>query len=319
MWSDYPEIAEELKAVEDFIRRNMHSRNRLLSEIAMDLLEAGGKRLRPAFVIISSKFGKYDREKTIPLAGALEILHTATLVHDDIIDRSKIRRGKATVSEKFGADMAVYTGDFLLTKAVLMLSRNISIEKLEYVAKAVKTICEGEVDQYLDACNLDTTVMSYLKRISRKTAVLFGAACALGAMAAECSDNSIRNLARFGFNYGIAFQIKDDINDFLSDTAVSGKPVGSDLMNGIITLPVIYAVNRSSAVRKLVAELFRNKDAAASRDISHITWLIEKHGGMDYSRKILRKYIDKGLKLLGRLPDNEYRDLFSKLITRLGI
>jgi heptaprenyl diphosphate synthase len=319
LWSKYPEIASELKLVEECIRENSNSRNKLLLEVTRDLIEAGGKRLRPAFAVISSKFGRYDREKIIPLAGAMEILHTATLVHDDIIDRSKLRRGRATVSEKYGADMAVYTGDFLLTRAVLMLSRNISVETLERIAKGIKSICEGEVDQFQDAYNINTTVVTYLKRINRKTAVLFSAACGLGADTAGCPIDQVRNLTKFGTNYGMAFQIRDDINDYLSDVQESGKPVGNDIIKGTVTLPLIYALNKSDEVRKLVSELFENKCEAAPKDMSNINMLIKECGAMDYSTRTLRRYIGKGIKYLRRLPDNEYKSIFEQLIKSLDI
>jgi len=317
LWSKYPEIAGELKLVEDCIRKNSCSRNKLLLEVTRDLIEAGGKRIRPGFAIISSKFGDYDREKVIHLAGALEILHTATLVHDDIIDRSKLRRGKVTVSEKYGADMAVYTGDFLLTKAVLMLSRNMPVEKLEKIAKAIKSICEGEVDQYQDMYQINISVMTYLKRISRKTAILFGAACGLGAEISGCPADIVRNLAHFGINYGMAFQIKDDLNDYLSDVEKSGKPVGNDIIKGTVTLPLIYALNKSEEVRKLVSKLFENRGKVSAKEMSNINMLIRDCGGMEYSRKILRKYIKKGIKNLRKLPDNEYRSIFEELINKL--
>jgi heptaprenyl diphosphate synthase len=317
LWLKYPEIAGELKLVEECIKKNSCSRNKLLLEVTRDLIEAGGKRIRPGFAVISSKFGKYDRQKVIHLAGALEILHTATLVHDDIIDRSQLRRGKVTVSAKYGADIAVYTGDFLLTKAVLMLSRNIPVEKLEKIAKAIKSICEGEVDQFQDMYKINITVMTYLKRINRKTAILFGAACGLGAEISDCSADIVRNLTQFGINYGMAFQIKDDLNDYLSDVEESGKPVGNDIIKGTVTLPLIYALNKSQEVRKLVSKLFEDRGKITTEDMSKINALIRDCGGMDYSRKVLRKYIKRGIKNLRKLPDNKYRSILEELINKL--
>ena len=317
LWSNYTEIDEELKIVEDYVRKNTHSRNRLLEEVTADLVQAGGKRLRPAFTIIASKFGNYNREKTISIAAALEVLHSATLVHDDIVDRSKLRRGKITVSEKYGADMAVYTGDFLFTKAVLMLSKNIDIDKLEKVAIAIKAICEGEVDQFECTFNLNTSVMSYLKRINRKTAVLFAAACGLGAMVSDCPLGVSRDLAKYGLCYGMAFQIRDDLNDFLSDTDTSGKPVGNDLIKGTVTLPVIYAMNRNAAIKESISELFKKNGRSTPDEIAHITGLIEDSESIEYSKRILNKYTDRGLKTLKRLPDNYYRSILTELITAL--
>ncbi len=319
MWSKYPEINQELGVIEDYIKKNTKARNKLLNEIVSELIEAGGKRLRPAFVVISAKFGKYERKKVVKMAAALEILHTATLVHDDIIDRAKLRRGRATVSGKYGLDMAVYTGDFLFSKAVMAISRGIPVERLGDVAKAVKTICEGEVDQYRQKNDINTSVMTYLKRAGRKTAVLFAASCGMGAYFSRCPVNMSRVMAKFGYYYGMAFQMKDDLNDFLSDENSIGKPVGKDILEGIITLPVIYAVNSSSVVKSEVSNFIVNRDERSIEDLKKVLDIIRESGGIDSAKMLLRKYIEKGIKTLDKLPDNEYRDIFRELITGLGV
>lgn len=319
LWTKYPDIFNELKLTEDFIKKNTHSRNKLLSEIINDLVSAGGKRLRPAFAIISAKFGTYDRDKVISLAGALEILHTATLVHDDVIDRAKLRRGRVTVAEKYGADMAVYTGDFLFTKAVLMLSRDISIERLDKVAQAIKTICEGEVDQFEDKYNTNTSILSYLKRINKKTAVLFTAACGLGAGITNCPEQIVKSLARFGFYYGMAFQIRDDLSDILFDTSITGKPAGSDIMKGTLTLPVIYSLRSFSRFQDFVKGCIGKKGGLTPQDAIDIIEMSKECGGVEYSRKMLKSYIDRGKKALERLPANNYKTIFYEMIDSLQI
>ena len=319
MWTGYPEIRNELLLVEEHIEKSISSRNRLLSEIVRELVYSGGKRLRPAFVVLSAKFGEYDREKILPAAGALEILHTATLVHDDIIDRSKLRRGKVTVSEKYGSDMAVYTGDFLFTKAILMLSSKVPAENLEVIAKAIKTICEGEVDQYQAKFNIDTSVLEYLKRIKRKTSILFAAACSVGAFIAKCPDETRNCLAKFGMYYGTAFQIKDDLNDFLSDEASSGKPVIKDIVEGVITLPVILAMQRNNSVREALAFFIGNKEKSRAEEMEHLALLVRETGGVKEAGNLLAKYVDRGIQALTPLPDNEYKNILIKLISDLKI
>lgn len=318
LWSEYPEISDELKLVEEYIKKNIASRNKFLFSIVSELVEAGGKRLRPALAIIASKFGKYDRKKILPAAGALEILHTATLVHDDIIDRSSLRRGKLTVAEKYGSDMAIYTGDFLFTKAVLMLSKGIAADRLDIIAKAIKIICEGEVDQYKDRFNINISVMSYLKRISRKTAILFSSACALGAYAGKCPPGIARKLAKFGLYYGMAFQIRDDLNDYLSDTGKEGKPVGNDIARGIITLPAIYALRNSEELRGVISKAFEKRDRLSTEDVLKIAKLVRNHGGIDFAKDTLYSYVKKGMEELKGLPDNNYKTLLEKLILSLG-
>lgn len=317
MWSKYPEIENELVLVEELIRKSISSRNKLLSQIVNELVQAGGKRLRPAFVLISAKIGRYDRKKALAMAGALEILHTATLVHDDIIDRSQLRRGRVTVSEKYGADMAVYTGDFLFTRAIQMLSKDISIDKLEVVAGSIKTICEGEVDQYQGRFNINTSVIAYLKRIQRKTAILFGAASAVGAQIGECPKSMAIKLGRFGLFYGMAFQIKDDINDFMSSEGSSGKPVEKDLREGVITLPIIYAIQNDSQLRTIVEESLQKGTSITTEDVMEICRLVREYKGVEEARKLQEKYIQKGLKELSALEDSAYKKIFAELIAEL--
>ncbi|NSW90829.1 MAG: polyprenyl synthetase family protein [Firmicutes bacterium] len=319
MWSEYPEIFQELKLVEEFIKNSIHSRNKTLEEIVQTLIDSGGKRIRPLFVINSAKFGEYRREKTIPIAGAIEILHNATLVHDDIIDNSKIRRGVITVSEKYGTDMAIYTGDYLFTKAVLMLSGKVSKDKMEIIAKGLKSICEGEVDQFLDRFNINTSIVSYLKKTNRKTAVLFSAACALGADSAECHSHIVKTLTRFGFYYGMAFQIRDDINDFILEPEVTGKPTGNDISKGVITLPLIYAMAKSETLKRTILTFKDREGKVPCKEIAMAITAVKELGGIKYSEKILEKYIERGIDTLNSLPNNRYKGIFQDLITRLRL
>ncbi|MCX7749530.1 MAG: polyprenyl synthetase family protein [Clostridia bacterium] len=319
MWSKYPEIYNELELLEEMILENSTSRNALLNEIVRDVVKAGGKRIRPAFVLISSKFGKYDRKKVLKMASAIEILHTATLIHDDVIDRAKLRRGRLTVSEKYGVDMALYAGDFLYTKAVLTLSKGIPAQKLDLVAMAVKTICEGEVDQYQHKNDIGISTMSYFKRIGRKTAVLFSSACSLGAFLGKCPLKVTRGLAKFGFYYGMAFQIRDDLNDYLSSVAESGKPVGNDIREGIITLPAIHAINQSPEVKRAVSEFMAKKDHASKEEVLEVMEMVKRYNGIEYTKEVLKKYICKGLKILDSLPNHSQKAVFRELMRDLEI
>ncbi len=320
MWQKYPEIETELEKVEKFIISSSSSRNRLLSDISKELAMAGGKRLRPSFVILSAKFGQYESEKILALAGALEILHMATLVHDDVVDKASLRRGKPTVSEKYGIDMAVYTGDFLFTKAVLMLSKNVSTDKLDYIARAIKTVCEGEVDQLCERFDTNVTFRSYFRRISKKTAVLFGAACLLGADSAGCPQELSKKLARFGYYYGIAFQIRDDMLDFLSNTDASGKPVGNDMLRGVFTLPVIYAIARNASIKDIFAKPSQADEYHLTpKELAEINRLVFETGGIASSAEMLETYIARGIKVVDSLPVNEYSNILRELISALKL
>ena len=312
-----------MEHIENYIKQNIKSRNKLLTNIATELIESGGKRLRPALTVISAKFGNFDRTKIVSIAAALEVLHMATLVHDDIIDRSKLRRGKATVFEKHGPDMAVYIGDYLFTKALLMLSVDVPSENMrqnmEQVAGSIKSICEGEVDQFQDRFNLDTTVYMYLKRIKRKTAVLFAAACALGSHMSECSENTVRSLYKFGLFLGMAFQIRDDINDFYLESEDTGKSAGIDITKGVITLPVIYSLKKEKSLKDIILSFSEKNNKNLQQDVLLLGEIIRKSGGVEKSIKMLDRYIDKGMGMLETLPENEHRKILEDIIKTLRV
>lgn len=318
LWSMFSDIEKELSLVEEHISKSVRSRNSLLTEIVAEILSAGGKRLRPAFVIISAQLGKYNRRKVIPLAGAIEVLHTATLVHDDVVDRAGMRRGRVTVSKKYGVEMAIYTGDYLFTRAVMMMSREIPLKSLLIVSKGIKSICEGEVDQYCDRFNVESSVFSYLKRISRKTAVFFGAACAIGAQSAGCSRELIKTLSRFGFYYGMAFQIRDDINDFASNQKESGKPVGKDLLEGVITLPVIFVLRKNPDLKEKVKEYLKNRKAEQEVFAAEFAGLVREKEGLEEAEGVLASYVKRGEKVLEKLPAGSSREAFHSLLAKLG-
>lgn len=315
--SHYPEIEKELVLLEEFIQKNIRSRNRLLNEAVSSIVKSGGKRLRPAFVILASQFGKYNRKKVIPAAAAIEILHTATLIHDDVVDRTKFRRGQVTISEKFGVDMAVYVGDYLYTKAVLLLAGNVPEKRLSILAKGIKAICEGEVDQYQHKYSIDTSVYTYLKRIGRKTAVLFSAACALGAYIAKCPQEVSRSLVKLGLYYGMAFQIKDDINNYTKAQYEEDKPVGNDILEGIITLPVILGLKLKPELREPLKNFLDKKGNVTEDEAARVVQLIKESGGVEESRVFLNKYVEKALKEIQNLPDNEYKKAFERIIKAL--
>ena len=307
MWEKHPEIQNDLMLVEETIRKNTYTKNIQLRGIISGLFQAGGKRLRPAFVIIASRFGKLketEKSKVISVASAIEILHTATLVHDDIIDQSRIRRGHPTVFKTHGNNIALYIGDLLYTKAVLALSKDIPVERLEAIARAIKILCEGEIDQYLERGNLNTSILSYLKSIARKTAGLFGAACASGAYLSNCSTEVSKNFARFGFNFGMAFQIRDDLHDFLTDEQITGKPFGKDISEGVITLPLIFAMRED----KRIIDIYK------SADVERIVEMVKQTSALQKTQILLDKYVSRAEKHLLKLPDNKYLSLLEELL-----
>lgn len=297
MWEKYPEVKEELAAFEEYLAGKLATRNEFLK--TANVLLSGGKRLRPAFTIIIAMSGNYRREVAFPAAASVEILHTATLIHDDIIDSAKTRRGHPTLWEKHGINLAVYTGDYLLSKSLhLLVETGLKPERLDVIAKAVGMICEGEIDQYLGRFEI-AGLGVYLKRIMRKTGILFSAAAILGAKAGDLDERHLKLYARLGLSFGTAFQIKDDILDIESSEEAAGKPVIKDLKEGVVTLPVIYAVRNRPELKAEIDEFFDGK-----RDVRQILDMVTASGGTRDSYALKRKYIERCRKYLSLLPES---------------
>lgn len=318
MFFENQRLNSDIEGVEENLKINTTSKNQLLMEAVSDTISAGGKRLRPALLILSSYFGKIEQDKLIQLASAVELLHTATLIHDDVLDDSPYRRNRETIYKKYGTDMAIYCGDFLYTKSLLMLADIVPADKLKIAARAVKTICEGEVDQYRDKYVMNLSVPSYLKRISRKTAVLFSASCALGALCAKCNPRITNSLSKFGFYYGVIFQLIDDARDFKCSDPQWGKPVYNDLSKGIMTLPAIYACRNNNNIYEKVKNYWKSVNKS-QKEFDAIVSEIYFSGGMNYTEGYIQRYTQKALRQLEKLPRVEARDVLSELISKLRI
>lgn len=312
LWQEYPLIKAELRALEDFLESSFSSKRNRLDAISRGVLFAGGKRIRPAFTILCAMCGKYDRERILPLAACVETLHTATLVHDDIIDDADLRRGAPTVVREQGADIAVFTGDYLLAKAlVFFLKGGLEDIDLGQIAAAIEAMCKGEADQFFDRGHIPD-FRRYLGRIMKKTALLFAASCTLGAHAAGCDQSVVREARRFGLYYGCAFQIADDLLDVSSERHVEGKPVMHDIKEGVFTLPVLLATARNPET----ADIFRSvgkKSAVASEVLE----TLRATGAIDASLEIKERYRKKALSHLSRLPQGENTEILKAFAHRI--
>lgn len=237
----YSPIKEELQEVEEVMRKELlATQNEFLLELIAYLLKNPGKRLRPALILLSLKATGGWNPKAIPVAAAIEILHTATLVHDDILDEAELRRDQITVNVKWGDDMALLLGDYLYFKAFSILSRVNEKKISEVVSATAQKICEGEVTQTCRAFDTGLNEEDYLKIIKLKTASFMGACCRIGSILAGAGPLIIEALEKFGLNFGMAFQILDDCLDFFSSTEKTGKTIGRDIQQGKMTLPLIY-------------------------------------------------------------------------------
>lgn len=319
MWDNLPALEAELDAFEQAMLEQFRSHrniNAYLDDLSRDIILSGGKRLRPAMTIASAMLGQYERDRVLGSAVSIELLHTATLVHDDIIDNSPLRRNKPTVYAREGVVTAVFTGDYLLVKSLLALAAtDIPQEHMVRLAQAVEAVCVGEVEQYHGRGRMPS-FKTYLSRISRKTAALFAASCALGAHLGGLTDEQVKTAGRFGGYYGIAFQIKDDLLDILESTAKTGKPAGNDLKEGVVTLPVILAASDDPRVQaKLDAVMSAvGGKKLSERDVLALMKMVKEAQGIERTQEVLTKYVVRAGKYLNKLPDTPGRDMLRTIL-----
>lgn len=298
-------VATELEQLNQLIIDQLHSDVAMVENIGHYIVEAGGKRLRPLLVLLAAKACNYQGRQHIPLAVVIEFIHTATLLHDDVVDISSLRRGRPTANAEFGNAPSVLVGDFLYSRAFQMLVDIGDMDIMRNIADTTNTVAEGEVLQLVRAGDADTTEQQYLEVIQRKTAILFAAACYGGAQLAKASDTERQALHDFGLNLGIAFQIIDDVLDYEGDPATMGKNVGDDLTEGKPTLPLIYTLQQGTDTEKaLVHNAIVEKSA---REIEAVITAVKRCKALDYSRTQAIAYQQKALDCLNSLPSGPCR------------
>ncbi len=285
----YALIQQDLKLVDVLILERVKSEVPLISDIARHIIASGGKRIRPALTLISAQLCHYEGHRHIALAAAVEFIHTATLLHDDVVDESKLRRGLATANELFGNKASVLVGDFLLSQAFQIMVADGSLKALKILSDAAAVISKGEVMQLMTEGQPETTIENYLQVVLSKTAVLFAAACELGATIAG-QDRHEEALREFGVYIGVAFQLVDDVLDYASSSSQIGKNIGDDFQEGKITLPVILAYSAGSREEKVfwirtLAELQQTP-----HDFEHALLLMRKHGAIEQTIAMAEKY-----------------------------
>jgi heptaprenyl diphosphate synthase len=301
----YRRYKPELQQIETMLSDAVQSRNQALTNSSKQLLEAGGKRIRPLFALMCGTLGDGNRTKIYSLAAAMELVHMATLVHDDVIDDANVRRGRPTVRVQYGNRPAMYAGDFLFARAIQMLS-TISIPEVHIrLAGAIAKMCEGEIDQIQDFYNTRQSFRRYFRRVQRKTALLIEMSCLLGALVGGAEERLVRSVGRFGRFTGMAFQIIDDILDVVGDESVVGKRVGGDLRQGNLTLPVLYALH-CTPVGEEIRSLIREDMSDAS--VERCLYLVRSTGGVEYARSVAERYMDKALDALQPLHSTPVYD-----------
>jgi octaprenyl-diphosphate synthase len=299
-------IGEDLRAVDALIRRRLDSDVVLIRRIAEYIVAGGGKRLRPAVVLLSAGAFGYRGKWHHELAAVIEFIHTATLLHDDVVDQSDMRRGRRTANAAFGNAASVLVGDFLYSRAFQMMVGVGSMRVMSVLADATNAIAEGEVLQLLNARNAAVTEAEYLEVVKRKTAKLFEAAGQLGAILGEASAEAEKAMAHYGLHLGTAFQVIDDVLDYSGDEAETGKNLGDDLSEGKPTLPLIHAMQRGTPEQaQLVREAIENGSRA---DFPPVMKIVSDTGALEYARGLAERESRAACSGLEKIPDTSFRD-----------
>lgn len=305
-------ISQELKEFEGHFRQAVKSNVSLLDKIMEYIVKRKGKQLRPMFVLLSAKLGGEINDRTYRAASLVELLHTATLVHDDVVDESLERRGFFSINALWKNKIAVLVGDYLLSKGLLLSLDNSDFKTLQILSEAVKLMSEGELLQIEKARNLNLKEDVYFEIIKNKTASLVASSCAAGAATTFNNNDSIEKMRIFGEKAGIAFQIKDDLFDY--GKADIGKPTGNDIKEKKLTLPLIYTLNNVKySLRRQLIYIIKNENTKKDK-VRFVIEEVQKAGGIDYAREKMFTYRDEALSVLYHFPDSEVRKGLEELV-----
>jgi len=305
-------IKVELAEFEKRFRDSMRSRVPLLDRITYYIVKSKGKQLRPMFVFLCSGIAGKINDETYIAASMVELLHTASLVHDDVVDDSTKRRGLFSINALWKNKIAVLVGDFLLSRALLISLDNHHYDQLQILSEAVKKMSEGELLQIEKARKLDISEEVYFEIIQQKTASLIAAACKAGASASGAEGNNIEKMRLFGEKIGVAFQIKDDLFDYGEDTI--GKPTGIDIKEKKMTLPLIYTLNKvEKKVKKQIIRTIKHYNTDKKK-VKEVIQIVVDNGGLEYAKKIMLQYRSEALELLHQFPDSSYRSSLETLV-----
>ncbi len=307
-------VAGDFKAVNQLIIDQLHSNVDLVENIGHYLVEAGGKRLRPLLVLLTANALNYpqaDRNRHLDLAAIIEFIHTATLLHDDVVDISSMRRGRLTANAKWGNAPSVLVGDFLYSRAFQMMVAIGNMSIMQILSDTTNTISEGEVQQLVNAKDPSVSEDNYLNVIYKKTGALFEAACEAAAVLAEADEVQREALKRYGYHLGLAFQLVDDALDYEGDSEALGKNVGDDLAEGKPTLPLIYAMREGSqAQADLIANAIRT---GAADQLDAIVEIVKDTGALQYTADSARQQANLAIQQLSHLPDSPYKEAMIEL------
>ncbi len=305
-------ITNEMNEFEQKFRSFMKSKVFLLDKIMSYIVKRKGKQMRPMFVFLTSGMLGNISDRTYRGASLIELLHTATLVHDDVVDDSNFRRGFFSINALWKNKIAVLVGDYLLSRGLLLSVDHEDFDLLKIVSEAVREMSEGELLQMAKARNLDITEDIYYSVIRQKTASLIGSCCAVGAAAAEADAGTVAKMKEFGLNVGMAFQIKDDLFDY--GTYEIGKPLGIDIKEKKMTLPLIYALQQAKMSEKRRIKRIIKQNRQSSKNVMEVINYVKASGGIEYAQGVMNSYYDKALHILDDFPESTYKKSLSELV-----
>lgn len=304
-------IAEDMAAVDRLIRERLRSEVVLINQLGHYIIGSGGKRLRPTLALLAAQALGYRGTRHIHIAAVVEFIHTATLLHDDVVDASKMRRGQETANQVWGNEASVLVGDYLYSRAFQMMVEVQDMRVMEILSDATNTIAEGEVMQLVNCHDPDVTERRYLEVIRNKTAKLFEAASRLGAVVGDSGAEAESALSAYGLHLGTAYQLVDDVLDYQAAPEQLGKNLGDDLAEGKPTLPVLYAMWTGTPAQ---AALLREAIRQGGRDgIEQVTEAIESTGGITYTSKLARQEANRAIQALAPIPSSPFRDALEAL------
>ncbi len=299
-------VSEDFDALNKNIVEQLHSEIPLIENIGQYLIEAGGKRIRPLLVLLCSRAFNYQGSQHVNLATVIEFLHTATLLHDDVVDMSEMRRGRPTANVQWGNPSSVLIGDFIYSRAFQLLVSIADMQIMELMATTTNKISEGEVLQLVNQHNVAATELDYMNVIHNKTAILFASACHSAAIIAKTDATVQKKLHTFGLEVGLAFQLIDDVLDYDGDSKEMGKNIGDDLAEGKPTLPLIYVMRNGNEVQK---QLISSAIKEGGLDhLNEIITIVKESGALEYTKKKAQERIVIALDCLTVVPDSNYKD-----------
>lgn len=299
-------VKTDFEAVNTLIQQRLYSPILLIQEISKHIIQSGGKRLRPLLVLLAARALNCQNENHLELAAVIEFLHTATLLHDDVVDDSKLRRGKKTANAQWGNEASILVGDFLYSRAFQMMTSLQNLRVVEVLADATNQISSGEVLQLMNRNNVNANEENYFEIITLKTAKLFEVSAQLGAIAATSNEAGITAMTKYGLHFGIAYQLIDDILDFSADPEELGKNLGDDLAEGKPTLPLIYALKNGNAKQKEIIHQAILHGGLSQLDI--ILQAIHDTHALDYARKLAQQQINLAIAVLENIPKSPYHE-----------